>query len=117
MDDRTDLDLISFANTLKREKDALIADSKAAADSRAPVALDQQSVGRLSRMDAIQVQAMANAVDARRQLRLKQIDGALARISAGDFGYCVVCDEEIPLKRLEIDPASPSCVSCADKKS
>lgn len=81
--------------------------------TRAPVELDQQAVGRLSRMDAMQVQAMANAAQARRSGELARIDAALKRIEDDDYGYCVACGEEIAEKRLEFDPAAPSCVKCA----
>ena len=82
-------------------------------DDRAPVELDQTSVGRLSRMDALQVQAMDQEKDRRRQVEQERIKSALARIESDDFGYCVVCDEEIEEKRLEHDPSVPTCVGCA----
>ena len=85
----------------------------AGAEDRAPVELDQTRVGRLSRMDALQVQAMAVATDQRRDHELKRIEVALERLKAGDYGYCMVCDEEIPPKRLELDPAAVLCVDCA----
>lgn len=47
---------------------------------------------------------MAKAVDERRHERLSLIDAALKRLDAGDYGYCAACDEEIPAKRLAIDP-------------
>jgi len=87
-------------------------DSDTAAD-RAPVELDQQSVGRLSRMDAMQVQAMATAQAARRALERKRVKAALARMDEDEFGYCQTCGEEIGAERLEIDPAAPFCVDCA----
>lgn len=77
------------------------------------VQLDQQAVGRLSRMDAIQQQAMARATQARRnQLKLR-IRHALSRIEDGEFGFCVRCGDNIAEKRLAFDPAAPTCVSCA----
>jgi DnaK suppressor protein len=84
-----------------------------AAESRAPVELDQTSVGRLSRMDALQGQAMALASQRRRQTELAKIDAALRRIEEGEYGFCVDCGEEITIRRLEIDPAAASCVRCA----
>jgi len=81
-------------------------------ESRAPVALDQQSVGRLSRMDAMQQQAMHIANDARRQQRHMALLAALKRMDAGDYGYCHHCDEEIGAGRLAIDPAVTLCVHC-----
>ena len=82
-------------------------------DARAPVTLDQQSVGRLSRMDALQGQAMAQAAERQRQADLIRIENALRRIETGDYGFCLECDEEIPEKRLDIDPAAAPCVRCA----
>lgn len=79
---------------------------------RAPVELDQTSVGRLSRMDALQVQAMAQAGRKRRTIELQRIEAALARIEAGEFGACVRCGEDIPPARLEIDPAIAVCLNC-----
>lgn len=87
--------------------------SEISEESRATVNLDQQSVGRLSRMDALQMQAMAQASERSRILELQRIDAALARISAGDFGYCTECGEEIAEKRLEIDPSANLCIHCA----
>ena len=55
MRDRRDLDPEAIRQTLERERDELLEMSTAAADERRPVELDQQSVGRLSRMDALQV--------------------------------------------------------------
>ena len=80
--------------------------------ARAPVELDQQAVGRLSRMDALQKQNMELATEQRRQQRLHIIDAALKRIEAGDFGFCVICDEAISLQRLAFDPAVACCVTC-----
>ena len=82
---------------------------------RAPVELDQQSVGRLSRMDAMQVQAMAEAQSRRRATERVRITAALARFGADEFGYCQSCGEEIERKRLELDPATPFCVGCAQR--
>lgn len=98
---------------LVAELEALRAASDASADDRRPVALDQQSVGRLSRMDALQVQAMAQASERRRTERARRLEAAIARIDAGDYGYCVRCDEPIAPARLEADPTLPTCIHCA----
>ncbi len=114
MSARQDLDLDAIRRRLEREGDELLKTSAKAADERRPVALDQQSVGRLSRMDALQVQAMAQAVEARRRGRLQRIEAALARIEDGEYGACVACGEDIPAKRLAIDPTVGRCVDCAE---
>ena len=91
----------------------LRADESATTADRAPVELDQQSVGRLSRMDAMQVQAMANAQSGRRRAELRRIEAALGRWREDEYGHCVRCGEEIAIRRLELDPATPQCIDCA----
>jgi len=113
MSDRKKLDLKAIRRVLEEERQELLDMSTAAADERRPVELDQQSVGRLSRMDAMQVQAMAQAVETRRRGRLQRIEAALKRLETDDFGYCDECGEDIPAKRLEIDPTTTRCVDCA----
>jgi len=78
------------------------------------VKLDQSSVGRLSRMDAMQGQQMALEASRRRQLQAQKIEGALRRIEAGDFGYCFICEEEIDIRRLQADPTNTRCLACAE---
>ena len=107
------LDTESFRERLREQRDSLVAIGEASEDSRRPVTLDQQSVGRVTRMDAMQAQAMALAADDRRRRQLRRIDAALARIDDGVFGYCVACGEAIAGKRLANDPAAPNCVRCA----
>ena len=92
---------------------ALLAEEQASAAWRAPVELDQQSVGRLSRMDAMQQQAMANAEGSRRRADIARIDAALKRIEECEYGWCVSCGEAIAHGRLEIDPSAAKCVTCA----
>lgn len=94
-------------------RDELTALSAASVEDRKPIELDQQSVGRLSRLDSMQVQEMAKAADARRAAEIKRVDAALARLEAGDYGYCTACGEAIAEKRLDIDPAAPLCAGCA----
>ena len=81
-----------------------------------PVALDQTRVGRLSRMDALQNQAMAQETQRRRQHELSLIDRALQRLKDGIYGECVDCGEPIAEKRLELDPSALLCIDCAGKE-
>ena len=83
------------------------------AESRAPVTLDQTSVGRVSRVDAMQVQAMAIEAERRRGVEGKRIDGALARLDGGAYGECLNCGDDIAPARLESDPAATVCIACA----
>ena len=81
-----------------------------ACENTAPVELDQTQQGRLSRMDAMQQQAMADETQRRRHVRLAQIDAALVRLDDGEYGYCVTCCEKINADRLAIDPAIALCL-------
>ena len=96
---------------LRKKTGQLIADS---GDAASTVTLDQSKVGRLSRMDALQAQQMAQETVRRRKLQLQKIDNALRRIESGDYGDCFKCGEEIAEARLNFDPASTRCVGCMD---
>lgn len=112
-DDAPQIDPKAAGARLQARRAELLALGEVSAESRRPVTLDQQSVGRLSRMDAMQGQEMALAQNRRREAELTRIDQALARIEAGDYGFCVVCDEPIAARRLESDPSIATCVDCA----
>ena len=92
---------------------ALETENRLGQDAQSVVELDQQSVGRLSRMDALQHQAMARAQQTRRDIQSTRLHAALARIKEGEFGYCEDCGEDIVRKRLELDPSVTKCISCA----
>lgn len=83
------------------------------AEGRAPVTLQQDSVGRLSRMDALQQQAMAQAEERRREAERKRIRAALDRLDEDEWGWCVTCGEEIAPGRLANDPSVATCIRCA----
>jgi len=84
-------------------------------DATRPVEFDQARVGRLSRMDAMQAQQMAQAANRRREQQLIKINGALRRIESGNFGFCSGCGDEIDQRRLWADPSANKCVPCASK--
>ncbi len=92
---------------------ALQSQDETNADSRDTVILDQTSVGRLSRMDAMQQQAMAKATRQNRTTEIQAIKNTLLRLEEGKYGYCEDCGEDIPAKRLELTPTAVRCVSCA----
>ena len=108
-------ELDTFRDTLlaqREELEQLTSTGKQASDT---VVLDQSKVGRLSRMDAMQAQQMAQETERRRQLQLQKIETALNRIENGDYGYCFVCGEDIGEARLKFDPASTRCIKCVDE--
>ena len=77
-----------------------------------PVKLDQATVGRLSRMDAMQGQQMDMETSPPNEHQLLKIAAALRRIDSGEYGQCFVCHEEIDLRRLQADPTSTRCMQC-----
>ena len=107
------VDAEAMRGRLLAVREALLAASADSAASRDPVELDQASVGRLSRMDAMQQQAMALATERRRASALARIDAALSRLETGEYGWCARCGEAVAPGRLALDPATPTCVACA----
>ncbi len=98
---------------MEAKRAELTALDASSADARAAVELDQSRVGRLSRMDALQGQAMAQAQQRRRQVERARIGAALDRIDAGEYGWCLKCGLAVAKARLESNPAAPLCVDCA----
>jgi DnaK suppressor protein len=43
---------------------------------------------------------------------IKKIDETIARIDAGEYGFCESCGVEIGLKRLEARPTATLCIDC-----
>lgn len=102
---------IRFAlESLKKE---VINHKEKASKSIAPVELDQQRIGRLSRMDALIAKETAGAAQKRRILQIKKIESALSRIDNDEYGFCINCGEEISQERLKQDLATAICIDCA----
>jgi DnaK suppressor protein len=106
-----------FSEKLLAARDAILAGAESRNASSATVVLDQSSVGRLSRMDALQQQAMAQNSRQRAEQELRRIEAALARCGIGSYGYCASCEEPIDPRRLEFDPAAPLCIGCAEAQT
>lgn len=106
--------LAAYREKLEAWRASLTGEDEKAAAWRKPAELDQQSVGRLSRMDAMQQREMAEAEARRRRADITRIDAALDRLEEGEYGWCLSCGEAIAAKRLDIDPAASQCVGCAN---
>jgi len=111
----SEVDIPHLREKLLRLREELQAVAETAGDASEVVELDQARVGRLSRMDAMQAQAMTQASGRRRDLMLKKITVALARMESDGYGVCRSCEEAINPKRLEIDPTAILCVNCAER--
>ena len=107
------IDVESLKTRLIEQREALLDVAESTREAAQTVELDQARVGRVSRMDALQAQAMAKESDRRRLLALQRIDAALQRIEDGNYGNCLSCDELIMANRLAVDPAALLCIDCA----
>lgn len=79
-----------------------------------PVAPDN-AIGRVSRMDNIVNQSVAEAQLSKAKTRLLRLQEALKRVDEDeDFGLCVDCGDPIPMARLKAMPETEFCVECAE---
>ncbi len=114
-DEHASLDFERYRSMLERLHDELAAIDETGQAAAETVMLDQTRVGRLSRMDAMQAQAMSQEANRRRALYVRQIREALARIDSGEYGDCTECGERIDGRRLDLDPAASMCIACASE--
>ena len=97
---------------LEREVARLERAMKGTKEASQPVQLDQSSVGRVSRIDAIQNQQMSASAYGRDQVRYAALVNALARMESGTYGRCGRCGKPIPYGRLLVLPESANCAAC-----
>lgn len=110
------LDFLFFRQRLLDELKQLEVFLQNSHSTGATVELDQSSIGRLSRMDAMQQQAMAHGLSERLQSTQRGLHAALQRLDAGTYGLCCQCEEEIDNKRLAQHPAAVFCLSCMHER-
>ena len=105
--------LQEFKSRLLKLRSELLRAAETGQQAEEVVELDQARVVRLSRMDAMQAQAMSVETGRLRREHLVEIEKALVRIEAGDYGECLECGEVILPGRLEANPTATLCISCA----
>lgn len=77
-----------------------------------PVSPDN-AIGRISRMDALEMQSVNNSKLGNQQRRIEQIRLALSRLKNDEeFGVCQECGNAILIERLRLRPESQYCVNC-----
>jgi DnaK suppressor protein len=109
------LDLTHFRRLLNEKRNEINELIETGNNAALPVELDQTRVGRLSRMDAMQAQAMSVEAKRRREIELSRIKTALKRIEDETYGECLECAEMIAVARLEHNPSAPLCIKCAER--
>jgi DnaK suppressor protein len=104
--------IAELARQLKQKQTDLESQLEHSRQGTEPVTLDQQSVGRVSRMDAMQQQQMSLATREQAALLLKDISSALNRIDSHEYGYCLDCGEPVGFARLQAQPQALFCLAC-----
>ena len=73
----------------------------------------QNSIGRISRMDAINNKSVNEAALREALIKLGKLEKIFSQLNSSDFGICINCKKSIPFGRLMIRPESQLCVDCA----
>lgn len=109
------MDITKYKKALKSLRQETLAEIEAGKETTIPPELDQTTVGRLSRMDAIQNQQIALERERLRKQKLQRIDSALKRIDEDEYGYCARCEDDISEERLNFDPTIMVCKACMEE--
>ena len=104
--------LAYFRKRLEDLEQKIREDMNANPEDSGVVELDS-SIGRLSRMDALQNQQMALELKRRQENQLLRIENAFKRLAKGQYGLCGKCKKPIEEDRLEVFPDAVTCVRCA----
>lgn len=75
----------------------------------------ENSLGRISRMDAINNKGVADAAMRSKKSKLSKLNVALSQIDNEDFGVCTNCKMTIQAARLMYMPEVTRCVRCASR--
>ena len=116
MDSLNTRQITSLTTSLELLKTELENQVKLALPGASTVIRDQSKIGRLSRMDALQQQHMADSTLQQAKQRLALVQKAINKISENDYGYCELCDEVIAFARLQARPEAQLCLSCQSQQ-
>ena len=73
----------------------------------------ENSIGRISRMDAINNKSISEAALRKAETKLINLEFALSNLDDPEFGKCAKCKSQIPIQRIMLMPQSRFCVNCA----
>ena len=82
--------------------------------------LEEQRRFRIAQLDELRATAdqadeVSEVLAEGARVALRDVLDALRRMDLGSYGRCVVCDEQIPLARLEVIPAVAECLPCRSR--
>ena len=83
-------------------------DRKVIAVERTADAIDEWTLAADREMSALALQSVTD--------QLRRVRAALQRMSAGTYGLCLRCEEEISPKRLRAVPWAERCVQCQERE-
>jgi DnaK suppressor protein len=104
--------IATVRDELLRSLNKLERSLKISGESARPRDLEQDTVGRLSRIDAIQNAGLTANLEERERQQLGQVVDALRRIEDGTYGACNGCGGPIPFERLMVFPETRACSAC-----
>ncbi len=107
-------DVDQLRQQLESELGKLLRSMEITDEAARPVELDQQAVGRLSRMDSLQNQHLTQNLKEREQVRVAALSRALQRMNEGTYGKCTGCGEGIQAGRLFVFPEAERCTACPE---
>jgi len=108
----TELQLEEFRKCIERELGKIYEVIARPGDGSDSNELDQTKVGRLSRMDAMQQQAMNSGILDRLLVKKSRLEAALIRLDNDEFGFCCQCGDVVNPARLHADLGAPFCADC-----
>ena len=111
----TDEQIDELVARLASSRDELRNQLRVSKDGARTVALSEP-IGRLTRMDALQQQAMAKANRAAYDRRLRLVEAALQAVERGEYGSCRSCEEPVGYRRLKARPETPFCLDCQEER-
>jgi DnaK suppressor protein len=73
-----------------------------------------EPIGRLTRMDSLQMQSLARASRQGLEVKRRQVLAALDAMAKGEYGVCRRCEEPVGFRRLKVRPETPFCLGCQE---
>ncbi len=104
--------LIDLEELIIAELERIRAESANSEEEREAISPDV-AIGRLSRLDSMQMQEVAKEADRRREERVARLEVALDQLDEGTYGRCEGCEDDIDFERLKIAPEAERCSNCA----
>lgn len=111
----TEQQISDLRSDLERIRRRLERSMSASGDGR-PREIDQASVGRLSRIEALQNQGFTQSLRDRERTQFDEVLQALGRLDAGTYGVCSACGGAIGHERLLVFPETRTCGECPDDR-